>query len=519
MKASYPVLPFNQFGRSDNSDQLLLFAPKAKDLAAWAGIPRKGWRIRMLFQRWVTPGRGRELTQFWDTAVKDGIHGPSAIIVALQDDPRIVDGALHLEYNSPTDDVQTPEDRLAILAKEIAPRIEKRLREQDLDLLRAFQDAPLRDLPQVGHDYVLEFALQLSQMKTDPSWFITTNHIAKNELPGLITSMEALVRPALVVDGQHRLWGAQAVEQDIYLPVVAFTNADWMQQIYQFVVINEKAQKVDSELLNDIFASSLTPSEQEQVRHRFASVKVDIEERIAGVLAGRDDQSPFFEMVRLSLPDPPEAERDAYISQTIIQSLIEGGRGSHGWRSDNAFYEHYVRPTFPNRADWEDWRNGAWRKYWFAFWSEVRDFYRPQARPFRGKDFDIWNKSVQTNLTKGVGLKMFQRFFMERAISWTREAEGALKVLEEHLGKKKAREAIQESVRKEALPPDVEDFRQQVRERVLENFPVRFFTGNWEASLDDSTGHERLLFQMKDAFERDSWRASGGGVFVAGDSH
>lgn len=517
MDASYPVLPFNQFGRDDNSDQLLLFAPKAKDLAAWAGIPRKGWRIRMLFQRWVTQGRERELKHFWETAVKDDLHGPSAIVIALQDEPRIVDGALQLEYISPIDDVTAPEKRLEILAKAIAPRIEKRLQKQDLDVLKAFESSPLRDLPPIGHDYVFEFALQLVQMRTDPDWFIETNRIAVSELPGLITSMEALVRPALVVDGQHRLWGAQAVDRDIYLPVVAFTNADWMQQIYQFVVINEKAQKVDSEMLNDIFASSLTPSEQEHMRQRFANVRVDIEERIAGVLAGRDDRSPFFEMVRLSLPDPPEAERDAYISQTIIQSLIEGGRGAHGWRSDDAFYRHYIRPTFPNRTDWDDWREGAWKNYWFAFWTEVRDFYRPLAKTVRGKEFEIWDKSVQTNLTKGVGLKMFQRFFMDRAIAWTTEATGAREVLEEHLGKKKAREAVEESIRKHALPLEIEDFREQVRERILDKFPVRFFTAKWEASLDDSTGHERLLFQMKDAFERDSWRASGGGVFVAGD--
>lgn len=517
MKATYPVLPFNQFGREDDSDQLLLFAPKAKDLAAWAGIPRKGWRIRMLFQRWVTPGRERELGQFWATAATEGIHGPSAVIVAIQDEPRIVNGEIQLEYNSPIDEGMTPGERLAILAEEIAPRVEGRLRQEDFDLLREFANSPLQELPAVGHDYVFEFALQLAQMRADPSWFIGTNHISAEELPGLITSMEALVRPALIVDGQHRLWGAQSVDRDIYLPVVAFAKADWVQQIYQFVVINEKAQKVDPELLNDIFASSLTPSEQERMRRRFARVKVDIEERIAGVLAGREDQSPFYAMVRLSLPNPPESERNAYISQTIIQSLIEGGRGAHGWRSNDEFYEHYVRPAFPNRADWEDWRTGSWRRYWFAFWSEVRDHYRPRAKKVKGKDYEIWDKVEQTNLTKGVGLKMLQRFFMERAIAWSKEATAGREILEQHLGKQKAWEAIEDSVRKQALPPDIDEFRQQVRERFLDRLPVRFFTAGWEASLDDATGHERLLFQMKDAFERDSWRASGGGVFVAGE--
>ena len=117
---------------------------------------------------------------------------------------------------------------------------------------------------------------------------------------------------------------------DVFLPTVAISHSDWTRRIYQFVVINEKAQKVDSETLNDIFASSLTPTEQAAMREGFVRVKVDIQERIAGVIAGRDKESPFYQMVTLNLPNPPASEASAYISQKIIQSLIEGGRGSRG---------------------------------------------------------------------------------------------------------------------------------------------------------------------------------------------
>ena len=163
--------------------------------------------------------------------------------------------------------------------------------------------------------------------------------------------MESLVRPALVVDGQHRLYGAQSTSSDVYLPVVALPHSDISDHIYQFVVINEKAEKVDRELLNDIFASSLTPEEQDAMRTQFGRIGVNIEERIAGVLAGRDESSPFYEMVRLNLPNPPEEEANAFISQGIIQNLIDGKRGSIGWRSDQEFYEAYIQPTFPDAKD------------------------------------------------------------------------------------------------------------------------------------------------------------------------
>ena len=194
-------------------------------------------------------------------------------------------------------------------------------------------------LPDCKHNYVLEFGMQLAQMINDSAGFIDRNGIDDGELSDLLASMEALCRPALVVDGQHRLVGAASLDSDIIIPVVALTESTWMQQVYQFVVINEKAAKVDSELLNDIFASSLTPIEQTEMRKNFSQVRVDIEQRIAGVLAGREFDSPFYRMVTLNLPKPPASESNAYVSQKIIQSLIDGGRGAWGWRSNYEFYE------------------------------------------------------------------------------------------------------------------------------------------------------------------------------------
>lgn len=59
--ARFPLIRFSQFGSKDPSDDLLLFAAPARVLAAWAGIPRKAWHIRMLFQRPITPGREADL--------------------------------------------------------------------------------------------------------------------------------------------------------------------------------------------------------------------------------------------------------------------------------------------------------------------------------------------------------------------------------------------------------------------------------------------------------------------------
>ena len=72
----------------------------------------------------------------------------------------------------------------------------------------------------------------------------------------------------LVVDGQHRLLGAALVDHSIQLPVVLLPHASWVDQVFQFVLINEAARKVDTSLLTDIFGNSLTPDEQEDLAAR-----------------------------------------------------------------------------------------------------------------------------------------------------------------------------------------------------------------------------------------------------------
>ncbi len=96
------VINFSQYDDAGKADDLLLFGAPAKAIANWAGIPRKAWHIRMLFQRPITPGRAAELKRFWNTAssAQNGsyILGPTAIVLAIQGEPQIKDGFLDLTY-------------------------------------------------------------------------------------------------------------------------------------------------------------------------------------------------------------------------------------------------------------------------------------------------------------------------------------------------------------------------------------------------------------------------------------
>ncbi len=62
-------------------------------------------------------------------------------------------------------------------------------------------------------------------------------------------------RPALVVDGQHRLYGAKDFEGgNIPLLVVAMLDVLPLEQAFQFIVINNKAVRVHAENVKSIIA-------------------------------------------------------------------------------------------------------------------------------------------------------------------------------------------------------------------------------------------------------------------------
>ena len=508
---SFPIIEFSQYESSTDADDLYMFAAPAREIAKWAGIPRKGWRIRMLFQRWITESRKTELIEFWNRASEPigeqrYIVGPTAIVIAIQDAPVIEDGRISLAYTPKINLTADPAENLANLAKEIFPSVFDRLEREQKDMISEFCESPLTDdLPDVSHDYVYEFAFQLAQMKADSRWFAEKNGMSAEETSEVVEALEALSRPAIVVDGQHRLWGASKARKPIWLPVVAYAKAKWTDQIYQFIVINEKAKPIEPSLLTDIFGSSLTRQEQQEIRKELTRGNVEVESRIAAVIAGRDSDSPFFNMVKLKVETALPDDVKPYINDKIVRDLISSGGGARGWRSDEDYYEKYVQPTIPKENDWNAWTDGAWRRYWFAFWQTVRDYYNDLHFQEHGSDENyepLWSETQRSNLTKGVTLKTLQNLFMERAVSSISELESTEEILVQALGEQEAQTKMAELLEKKAIPAKLDLFQEQIKELLLKFIPLKVFTADWETSLDDQSGREHLSSALSDIINK-----------------
>ena len=59
--------------------------------------------------------------------------------------------------------------------------------------------------------------------------------------PEVVENLRETLLPALVIDGQHRLFGAAKVEEDIPFLVCSLVKPEWKEQVFQFTVINDKA--------------------------------------------------------------------------------------------------------------------------------------------------------------------------------------------------------------------------------------------------------------------------------------
>ena len=232
-------------------------------------------------------------------------------------------------------------------------------------------------------------------------------------------AMIAFLRPVVLVDGQHRLRGAieaarnltneatyqsqiesrilngedpAVVQSEIEaqvarkLPVSLLMSNDPAEQVFQFVVVNQKAVPIGKALLGTIVSTSLSNEELERVSQRLEDAGIKLEESRVVAFLTRHPDSPFYGLVEKGLT----ADSEDLLPWSVLRSLVnifqklEGGRLFHSridyaakWRRD--FLESSGTVT-----DWqtrgfntayEYWRStdGPWRDVFISFWKTVRD--------------------------------------------------------------------------------------------------------------------------------------------------
>jgi len=259
----------------------------------------------------------------------------------------------------------------------------------------------------------------------------------------------SFLRPIVVVDGQHRLRAAissakELVREDRYkdyieeailhegidpgeaqrkieteaarkLPISLLMNTDPAEQVFQFVVVNQKATPIKPALLGTIVSTSLSNEELERVAERLENAGIKLEESRAVTFLARYPSSPFYNLVERGMTSDTKDRLKWNVLASIVTIFrdLKGGKLFHEtvdyadkWKRDYLAESKIVSEVEEGKEATEYWQelDGPWRDVFISFWSTVRDKLadkdNDQANNYWGnpKISNIFNKTSLTIL-------------------------------------------------------------------------------------------------------------------------
>ena len=269
--------------------------------------------------------------------------------------------------------------------------------------------------------------------------------------------LQSYLKPVVLVDGQHRLLGAlaaarkrcddnsdirdeivtrlahgeaeDAVRVDIqhrearFLPISLLMSPDPEEQVFQFVVVNQKATPIGRALLGTIVSTTLSTEEMGKVLARLESAGIQVEDSQAINYLARHKNSPFVDLVERGVHDSKNVLKwNVFASLVSIFRWLKGGRLYDRPRNDyadlwkrNHLPESRIVADYPGHEG-EDaytcWSasDGPWRAVFIEFWTCVRN----KLSNTDDKDKpNYWGQPRKSNLFNKVSLTILAADFFQ----------------------------------------------------------------------------------------------------------
>lgn len=271
------------------------------------------------------------------------------------------------------------------------------------------------------------------------------------------------LKPALIVDGQHRLEGAQRslalrlqsddmtadqeklvsagvqpddIQQalmkkfDRELPVSLLLDAAPEEHVFQFVVVNQKATPIHKSLLGTIVSTTLSREELATVRERLQRADIELEDSRAVATISRDPSSVFFRKVDRGIGGEGNNLLQANVLSGLIKVFrdLDGGNLYHKsgrpyakiWRerhlASSLIVSDFAEKGF--ETPYEYWRSlgGPWRPVFYAFWHEIVEYFADEDDE---EARNYWGDTKVSNLFNMVSLNILAADFFSSYENWT----------------------------------------------------------------------------------------------------
>jgi len=464
----YPALLVRQ---GPESPPLVLFSASAVDINRWVGIPQKSRILEdgetMGFQRDDNEDRIKEIAQFYQNphnvihnpllcAIRKA-HGVEVSFVPAEGDDmhgQNCPGTLKIALTDRTEQPLSQlfrdarlalEERIPDLASlELSNEKYTAIRERS-DLAIPTEDVEEEDPDDVSDDsgdvtglpeealfeesHVTEF---WSDLKAREIILEQVPDFEEDEFVGFSRdAVDSLLRPIVLVDGQHRLLGALKAASDSVdpmsdaylkhaaellksepsrqkvhdaiiaekarkLPISLLLDEKPGEHVFQFVIVNQKATPVRPALLGTIISTSLSEDELAPISDRLERAGVELESARSATFFAKNSQSPFAGLVSRGFEDSPTD----LLQWSVLLALIKMFRDLRG-----AKFYHQTSSRLDFARAWARWglreskiiepasndlteilavwgqSGGPWRDVFLAFWTAVRDRLADTGNP------------------------------------------------------------------------------------------------------------------------------------------
>lgn len=495
MPISYDGIAYKQSNLPE-APWLVSFVAPAEELLTWAGIPRRSEHNLSGFQRAEDPVRIAKAKSYFQ--LPDN-QSPTALVVGIHpaDDAQ---RRVTLEFTGGVDTDSIRPCRLSIdfdpaaldltgaielVRRQLVHRLgaapEEELDDEIEDELEdeaaqseasdAIDDGPV----EVGEGEAVtddedeaddeEFELGRSILRRlldrldDPEWCAAQEEALRD-----------LAKPATIIDGQHRVKGAEACERNIPFAVCAIFDCAWPEQVFQFTVVNYTAKGIPDQFITANAALSLTKGELDELADRLVQADVKVIEYELMKVVQFGDRSPFFYLVDLTEKRDPT--KIGY--KTMVQVAKEWYNARH------PVFDLILPNIYPDlrgrrakSARVTRWKNdGDWGEFFLDFWRAVYNEYASHSSHEPGhRLWDVGN----SQLVNAVVLLELQRTYL-----------------------KNLNDQDEEFFELSSTDDPVRDMRTKLSRRVekfIEWFPPSFFATKWGLS-SLNTGPGRAVLQQ-----------------------
>lgn len=472
--------------QTENSKPLILFGAKASEIELWAGIPQKktlnpGSAETTGFQRTENQTRLKQLSSFYQN--KENVVQNNLICSLRKLEGCKVDFVANPEFTMVGKiKIEFPDfysalwvELFSLLRDSLESRIDKitidKSSSKYLELkskigLFSDQVEDHTDDSEDSDDDGIGSVIYEESHLTDFLEDVAIRHellkeIDEGELEGDKflgfdrVSLMSYLLPVTLVDGQHRLKGAvlaaeatanekkdEGLElmaqgdsaEEVFnklkdkfareLPVSLLMEDEPKEQVFQFVVINQKATPIGKSLLGTIISTTLTANEMEAVNERLLASGIALDDARAITWAARNSSSPFYGLVERGT----QSEKKDLLQWNVMGSLInifrelKGGKLFHAkndfsrrWKEKFLASSNLVESDNISNA-FSEWSalDGPWQKVFIAFWSKVKQELSQDENESR---HNYWGNTRKSNIFNKISLTILASDFFKYLVT------------------------------------------------------------------------------------------------------